>query len=528
MDGYPFTECLHPRRLWQKSLNEYIVVPCNHCMACRLRASSRLSDSVRFEGITSAQVFFVTLTYANRYVPAAYIRPRKPDDPLWSCEYDIFDCDTDEYIDTCNCDPQLASEFLEQAHLFGNFPYIRFKDVQDFVKRVRDRFTYGTIRYFACGEYGPDHFRPHFHLLFFVTDTSEVMRISEHPLGYFPRWTWPEKPDRVYTPADILTELEFACRDCWKFGRVDFELVGKESCTSYVADYVNGAQPVPPFLEVPATRSRCSHSRFLGRAFFRKEFIQSVFSRPEDVVSAYVPRPDGIREERLPAYHYSAFFPKCKGYACASRESRMSCYLLLDECERHYGEGYSVIDYARLVLSDLCHGVSGISFLDYFFTSSGLCDLSFDSPDDLEKCLFNIYRELLTSRRFLKNCALLYDHFLDTSWSSSLDFMDVCGYYLTVVETFWSRVDMMNLKQWYRSMENYYTAKLGSFCLDDVTDDHDDPDLVYFYNNRFYRMEDFEDSDVYRKFHVYITARARDKIKHKEQNAKNLKFLQDE
>ena len=528
MIDYPFVKCLNPQRIYNKYSREYKVVPCNHCVACRMYSASRLADKCRFEGLTASKVFFVTLTFANTYVPKARLVKRGFD------EWDIYDVDSGEYLDTVVYDSGLTADFIRQAHLFGYFPYIQWKYFQDFMKRVRDRFSYGTLRYFACGEYGPEHFRPHFHILFYVSDTSEVMRISEHPLGYFPRWTWPEKPGRVYTPADMLTELEFVCRDCWSFGRVDFEIVGGSSCSSYVADYVNGGQPVPPFLEVPATRSRHSHSRFLGRAFFAKELVQSVESSPDDVVSAYVPRPDGFRKERLPSYHYSAFFPKCKGYSYSSRSARAFRYRLLQDCYERYGKDQSVMDLARCVMGDiysqivLQNGTScGCSLLDYFYVSSGYADLEHDSPDDLQHCLFNIYSELLLSRRFFSNCDILAAHLFEKHPALDFKSEDVENWYLTVIDNFYSRVDMMNLNSWYARMEDYYSKKP---LLDRVLDneDEDDPDLVYFYDNVDFDGEKLKDSVVYKRFRALVSAQSRERVKHKQQNAKNLKYLQDE
>ena len=528
MIDHPFVKCLDPQRIYNKYSREFMVVPCNHCTACCLRSSSRLADKCRFEGLTAAKVFFVTLTFANTYVPRARLVKRGFD------EWEIYDADSGEYLDTVVYDSALTAEFIRQAHLFGYFPYLKWKMVQDFIKRVRDRFAYGTLRYFACGEYGPDRFRPHFHILFYVSDTSEVMRISEHPLGYFPRWTWPEKPGRVYTPADMLTYLEFACRDCWKFGRVDFEIVGGSSCSSYVADYVNGSQPVPPFLEVPATRSRCSHSRFLGRAFFAKEFIQSVESSPDDVVSAYVPRSGGFRKERLPSYHYSAFFPKCKGYSYSSRSSRAFRYRLLQDCYERYGKDHSVMDLARFVIGDIYSQIvqlgrtsCGCPMVDYFYQSSGYADLDFDSPDDVEHCLYNVYRELLVSKRFFSNCELLYDHFCDLYPALSFDAGDIEQFYLTCIDNFYSRIDLLNLNLWYSMMQDYYSKKpLSDRVL--CNDDEDDPDLVYFYNNTDYDMDKYKYSLPYKRFRALVSAQARERVKHKQQNAKNLKYLQDE
>ena len=42
--------------------------------------------------------------------------------------------------------------------------------LQNFIKRLRKAHDGRTIRYFACGEYGAVHSRPHYHALLFNID----------------------------------------------------------------------------------------------------------------------------------------------------------------------------------------------------------------------------------------------------------------------------------------------------------------------------------------------------------------------
>lgn len=56
---------------------------------------------------------------------------------------------------------------------------LRYKDFQDFMKRVR--FHLGPTRFFMCGEYGEECGRPHFHALLFgreFPDRQELKRLS--------------------------------------------------------------------------------------------------------------------------------------------------------------------------------------------------------------------------------------------------------------------------------------------------------------------------------------------------------------
>ena len=50
------------------------------------------------------------------------------------------------------------------------------KHVQDFLKRLRDRFPEQKIRVFYCGEYGEKFSRPHYHLCLFNFDFKDRVR----------------------------------------------------------------------------------------------------------------------------------------------------------------------------------------------------------------------------------------------------------------------------------------------------------------------------------------------------------------
>lgn len=49
------------------------------------------------------------------------------------------------------------------------------KDLQDFLKRLRRRLEPLRIRFFACGEYGKKGKRPHFHLIVFGWEPSDLV-----------------------------------------------------------------------------------------------------------------------------------------------------------------------------------------------------------------------------------------------------------------------------------------------------------------------------------------------------------------
>lgn len=64
-----------------------------------------------------------------------------------------------------------ASSFITLTYdgqFVPNPPSLDYSHFQKFMKRLRKK--YGPLRFFMCGEYGPENLRPHFHACIFGTD----------------------------------------------------------------------------------------------------------------------------------------------------------------------------------------------------------------------------------------------------------------------------------------------------------------------------------------------------------------------
>ena len=64
----------------------------------------------------------------------------------------------------CHDDSVFVTLTYDDAHLKS--PSLEYRDFQLFIKRLR-KFKGGGVRFFACGEYGEENLRPHFHALLF-------------------------------------------------------------------------------------------------------------------------------------------------------------------------------------------------------------------------------------------------------------------------------------------------------------------------------------------------------------------------
>lgn len=107
-----------------------MVVPCGKCPDCRQRrVQSWVFRLQQQEKLHSSSVF-ATLTYAPEHLPRTK----------------------------------------------NGFRTLVKEDVQKFFKRLRKNTGKKTIRYYACGEYGANTWRPHYHAIIFDTDFDEVYK----------------------------------------------------------------------------------------------------------------------------------------------------------------------------------------------------------------------------------------------------------------------------------------------------------------------------------------------------------------
>lgn len=167
---------------------ESFPLPCGHCVGCRKDQAKEWSNRLLMESLYHEQNYFVTLTYDN-------------DHAHWC---DFTNPRTGQYF---------PKESKHQATL-------KKKDVQDFMKRLRDRFADQRVRFYAAGEYGGCTFRPHIHLILFGLNVpaDDFMPAGKSETGdqYF---IWPK-----------LSEI-------WQYGFHSIE-PANEYTMKYVANYV--------------------------------------------------------------------------------------------------------------------------------------------------------------------------------------------------------------------------------------------------------------------------------------------------
>jgi len=218
----PFCKCLNPQRIVNPYTHECMTVPCGKCKACILAKNSRYAFQCDLE------------SYCSMYTVGESLG--------------VFESESSQL------------ELLQQKfNLCGSIPYLRKTDLQLFLKRFRyyvtKRLPKEKVRYYAVGEYGPVHFRPHYHLLLFL-NSKEVLQIC------------PE-----------------AVSEAWPFGRIDVQ-VSEGKCSSYVAGYVNSSV-FSPTLSLHILRDK-------------EKFIIRELGRASTALPSWMAPPNALRAKRKP------------------------------------------------------------------------------------------------------------------------------------------------------------------------------------------------------------------------------------
>lgn len=250
-----------------------IAVDCGQCDYCIHKRAKKASMRVKTAGSAFKYSYFVTLTYDNEHIPLMNCKVLHSEyEDVVGISGDIhFGDEYHKYIPVseyqCDDNSMLRHIFFEQVQGTVPFdreikeyvpvkdnwflsmdairsfvsktqaidktdypaseqygcdnliPFLNYVDVQNYIKRLRKHLSlklgsYETLHFYAVGEYGPVHFRPHYHLL-------------------------------LFTNSDKVAQVLRYCHDkSWKLGRSDFQRsVG--GAGSYVASYVNSLCSAP-------------------------------------------------------------------------------------------------------------------------------------------------------------------------------------------------------------------------------------------------------------------------------------------
>lgn len=496
--SYPFVKCLNPQVIRNKYTHEEMIVSCGKCEACLNRKSSISTMKVRLESQSHKYAKFVTLTYSDDYVPRMSlkkcfcIQDMHGNIHELNHPYVYFEnkprLDGKEHHAVIDCADLESYKILCEKVENKDLPYLCKRDLQLFIKRLRKylyikgktiNYDFGKIRYYACGEYGPVHFRPHYHLIL---------------------WTSDEQTRKI---------LPQAVRACWKFGRVSTE-TPRDDVSKYVAKYLNGNSYLPEILKSRQIKPFSLHSSHLGESLFLSA-KEEVYELPTEEV---VKRSSFINGINTDVYMWRSlktfYFPRCKAYDLRTSQQRLYAYTLETEALQRYGD-LNLSDLSRKILAELheqtkyaplltgqWHADPDINdFLKYFIDSCSIDPYQFWNSAYYEKCLRSVYMELRVSNHFIRLC-------------DDGNYYESCRKLLAKIEKFYSDCDYLNLRGQYQDLEEFAS---------DWFDNEEDINLVYSL-----LPYEISKTNVYTRFKARTINKFRDSVKHKKQNDLNRIF----
>lgn len=313
--------CQHRSFITNRYTGQRIAVDCGQCNYCIHKRAQKASMRVKTAGSAFKYSYFVTLTYDNNHIPLlnCEVLHSEYEDALSISGDKVFGYERHFYVPVSDYQPEDSSSlrhifftqvqgtvpfdreikeyvpvkdnwflsmdairsFIRKTQAVDNsaypvaekygvdnlIPFLNYVDVQNYIKRLRKYLyqvlgSYETLHFYAVGEYGPVHFRPHYHILLF-TNSKEV--------------------------SEVLRQ----CHDkSWKLGRSDFQ-VARGGASSYVASYVNSLSSAP--LLYRSCRAFKPRQR-ASLGFFEKG---EVFEEGEDVYHAIEQKIDSAINGRV-------------------------------------------------------------------------------------------------------------------------------------------------------------------------------------------------------------------------------------
>lgn len=207
------------------------LVPCGKCLACKSRRKSEFvfrMDSEKRHGhlLQDGSIrkykhcFFVTLTYADRFLPRF----------VPTC----LDEKTGEVFSFVEVPPEHTG-LLNPMHL------------KECIKRLR-RYYDLDCKMFACGEYGDEGDRPHYHLIFYSdlnwNETKDAFRRA---------WSMKCPRELRNTPGSFC--VKDGKYNTWRysFGRIHIKPVTMRRmryCAKYIIKQTDVKNPIPKFARV--------------------------------------------------------------------------------------------------------------------------------------------------------------------------------------------------------------------------------------------------------------------------------------
>lgn len=139
-----------------------MLIPCGQCIGCRIRQREDWTTRIELEArdYPKEQVWFITLTYDDDHVPGMIVK-------------------TGEIM------RKVQYTWKPGEKRPSSVQILLYEDVQNFLKRLRKAYR-GKLRYFVAGEYGEQTARPHYHMILYGWEPTDLENLYKiHHNGYY-------------------------------------------------------------------------------------------------------------------------------------------------------------------------------------------------------------------------------------------------------------------------------------------------------------------------------------------------------
>lgn len=531
------SSCRNPI-ITQDTNGNSICVPCGHCADCNNKRAVRYTGMAINASQEHRYTYMITLKYDEVNVPRMYLK--EVDDMIYCIDITkrpmktkgkfkklktygqvIHSFPKDEHFDEFYKKADIYSKMVAKKP-FKNLRWCCAEDFQNFIKRLRFRFSQvldSSFSFFAVSEYGPQTFRPHFHVLLFFDDWRMFKYLREFIIK------------------------------SWKFGSLRTESPDtNEGVCSYVASYLNSTSHLPHYLNSKLTRPRSFHSQFLG-AKATAEIRDYVYNADGfafdkvDISTSFGTRPVIFTSDLV-----RTLFPRCYNFSAQTPAGCVKLYSIYRELSQRYGVT-NINQLTKEVIFDPDTNHDFLYLLDVFdlslynrefydFYELGIFK-SFDSlPEQLVTIYNRIYSSILLSRHVYQFCLAKCESFLNFL---GIDSYNLMWRFVDYVKSFYDARDKWLFKQQYIMQDEYgkqcpppCPKSFDGFSFFDilhfipfyerVVDEHFRifyPIGTLDYQDRYYKNNPYIKTINFEKDKCYS-----EKVKHKELNDVNLIFVE--
>ena len=492
--NYPFISCEHPQRYFNKYLGIQLTTRCRKCYACLNQKNFSNKSLIDVHSQSYKYCAFITLTFNQSCIPLADIFQ---DDNgityLLNSDGEILSSTNKMSQDDINLLKQKVYKNKGFYHFeYGKIPYLDYSYLRSFLvslrqaikqKRMRQYLpkskclklnksyilvdnpyiSYETFTHYSCGEYGPNSFRPHFHLLLFFQDRS------------------------------TLEAIRFHLPKVWKYGTTDFQLTNGNAST-YLASYASSNTCLPSIYQSFQICPKSRHSIYFGFNTF-EDFKETLYEKRFNFSDTFDIQINGRTKSQSFTTSYKTFlFPKCPSYLYIPVDIAFKRYTLAKDLRSEIKSLFGFV--LPLKTQSLVKFIS--DHKSTLFRSLHTCgydvnNIDFSGTDKTKMQLSSLSSVLRISIRFIENATSLHISFME---------------YFKVINDFWSNQQSLNYRR--------FLSKLELFSIENP-----DFDIESIYDDTLELSPSFVDTNSYRSFTTYHHNLHRQTIKHKSLNDSN-------